>query len=68
MALIYDTEKSNAPKPNLTVIEGLTAKLEMLNYDGQGAVLTRQKQAKPARPMIIGLPAIPVAWTDHHRQ
>lgn len=49
MELIYGAEKSAAPERNLAVIEGLIARLEVLNYDTHAAVHTGQIRAEQAR-------------------
>ncbi len=49
MELIYGAEKSAAPERNLAVIEGFSARLEVLNYDTAAAVHTGQIRAEQAR-------------------
>jgi tRNA(fMet)-specific endonuclease VapC len=49
MELIYGAEKSTAPERNLGVIEGLTARLDVLNYDTHAAAHTGQIRAEQAR-------------------
>lgn len=49
MELIYGAEKSGAPELNLTVIEELTARLDILNYDRYAATHTGQIRAEQAR-------------------
>jgi len=63
MELIYGAEKSAKPEENLRVIEGFTARLEVLDYDDAAAIHTGQlraylaKQGQPIGPydqMIAG--------------
>ncbi|MCU5775263.1 tRNA(fMet)-specific endonuclease VapC [Erwiniaceae bacterium BAC15a-03b] len=49
MELIYGAEKSDAPERNLAVIEGLTARLEVLTYGPQAAAHAGQIRAEQAR-------------------
>lgn len=49
MELIYGAEKSSAPEWNLAVIEGFTARLEVLDYDMHAATHTGQLRAEQAR-------------------
>ncbi|HSY26998.1 MAG TPA: tRNA(fMet)-specific endonuclease VapC [Burkholderiaceae bacterium] len=48
MELICGAEKSAFPEQNLTVIEGLAARLEVLNYDPNAAAHTGQLRAELA--------------------
>lgn len=48
MELIYGAEKSAAPERNLAVIEGLKARLEVLDYDTSAAEHTGQIKAELA--------------------
>lgn len=63
MELIYGAEKSASPARNLRVIEGFSARLEVLPYDDSAAIHTGQiraelaKRGKPIGPydqMIAG--------------
>jgi len=63
MELIYGAEKSESPARNLRVIEGFSARLEVLPYDENAAIHTGQiraelaKRGKPIGPydqMIAG--------------
>lgn len=49
MELIYGAEKSCSPEKNLPVVEGFTARLDVLNYDNDAAVHTGQLRAELAR-------------------
>lgn len=49
MELIYGAEKSAAPERNLSVIEGFSARLEVLNYDSHAAAHSGQVRAELAR-------------------
>jgi tRNA(fMet)-specific endonuclease VapC len=49
MELIYGAEKSASPERNLSVIEGLSARLEVLNYDSHAAAHSGQLRAELAR-------------------
>lgn len=54
MELIYGAEKSAAPEKNLTVIEGLSARLEVLPFDNDAAAHTgmiRSELAKAGTPI-----------------
>jgi len=55
MELIYGAEKSGFPERNLAVVEGMAARLEVLNYDSNAAAHTGQLRAEFAgqgRPPI----------------
>ncbi|WP_130907181.1 tRNA(fMet)-specific endonuclease VapC [Pseudomonas sp. Sample_16] len=55
MELIYGAEKSAAPEKNLTVIEGLAARLEVLPFDNEAAAHTgiiRSELAKAGTPIV----------------
>ncbi len=49
MELIYGAERSAMPERNLSVIEGFSARLEVLNYDQGAATHTGQLRAELAR-------------------
>lgn len=49
MELIYGAERSAMPEQNLAVIEGFSARLEVLNYDPAAASHTGQLRAELAR-------------------
>lgn len=49
MELIYGAERSAMPERNLSVIEGFSARLEVLNYDQAAASHTGQLRAELAR-------------------
>lgn len=49
MELIYGAEKSSFPAKNLAVIEGFSARLEVLSYDEDAAAHTGQLRAELAR-------------------
>ncbi|AMO46495.1 tRNA(fMet)-specific endonuclease VapC [Kosakonia oryzendophytica] len=49
MELIYGAEKSAAPEKNLRVVEGFTARLEVLPYGIDASVHTGQLRAELAR-------------------
>jgi tRNA(fMet)-specific endonuclease VapC len=49
MELIYGAEKSASPTRNLRVIEGFSARLEVLPYDDNAAIHTGQIRAELAR-------------------
>lgn len=49
MELIYGAEKSAAPERNLAVIEGFSARLEVLKYDQEAATHTGQLRAELAK-------------------
>jgi tRNA(fMet)-specific endonuclease VapC len=49
MELIYGAEKSASPERNLGVVEGFSARLEVLNYDELAAGHTGQLRAELAR-------------------
>lgn len=49
MELIYGAERSAMPERNLSVIEGFSARLEVLNYDQAAATHTGQLRAEFAR-------------------
>lgn len=49
MELIYGAEKSAAPEKNLSVVEGFSARLEVLAYDEIAAAHTGQLRAELAR-------------------
>jgi len=54
MELFHGAEKSAFPERNLAVIEGLAARLEVLNYDSKAAAHTGQLRAeleKQGRPI-----------------
>jgi tRNA(fMet)-specific endonuclease VapC len=54
MELVYGAENSNNPSKNLSVMEGLTARLEVLDYDGPAAYHTGEIRAgfkKVGRPI-----------------
>ena len=54
MELIYGAEKSAAPEKNLAVIEGFTARLEVLPFDNEAAAHTgmiRSELAKAGTPI-----------------
>ena len=48
MELIYGAEKSAAPERNLAIVEGFAARLDVLDYDIQGAAHTAQLRAELA--------------------
>lgn len=49
MELIYGAEKSAAPEKNLAVVEGLVARLQVLDYDTPAATHTGQLRAELAK-------------------
>ncbi|MBV4505484.1 tRNA(fMet)-specific endonuclease VapC [Pseudomonas sp. BW13M1] len=49
MELIYGAEKSAAPERNLAIVEGFAARLDVLDYDTQGAAHTAQLRAELAK-------------------
>jgi tRNA(fMet)-specific endonuclease VapC len=49
MELIYGAEKSSAPEKNLSVIEGLAARLDVLAYDNGAAAHSGQLRAELAK-------------------
>ena len=49
MELIHGAERSAMPERNLSVIEGFSARLEVLNYDQAAATHTGQLRAELAR-------------------
>lgn len=49
MELIYGAEKSAAPERNLAIVEGFAARLDVLDYDIQGAAHTAQLRAELAK-------------------
>ncbi|MBA6063229.1 type II toxin-antitoxin system tRNA(fMet)-specific endonuclease VapC [Pseudomonas mosselii] len=49
MELIYGAEKSAAPEHNLAIVEGFAARLDVLDYDIQGAAHTAQLRAELAK-------------------
>lgn len=49
MELIYGAERSAMPERNLSVIEGFSARLEVLNYDQAAATHTGQLRAELVR-------------------
>ncbi|MDC0687791.1 tRNA(fMet)-specific endonuclease VapC [Mitsuaria sp. RG] len=49
MELIYGAEKSAAPVRNLAIVEGFAARLDVLDYDIQGAAHTAQLRAELAK-------------------
>jgi len=49
MELIYGAEKSAVPEKNLTIVEGFTARLEVLDYDPLAASHTGQLRAELAK-------------------
>ncbi|MDH0731400.1 tRNA(fMet)-specific endonuclease VapC [Pseudomonas sichuanensis] len=49
MELVYGAEKSAAPQRNLAVVEGFTARLEVLDYDTLAAAHTAQLRAELAK-------------------
>lgn len=49
MELIYGAEKSAIPEKNLAVIEGFSARLEVLKYDADAATHTGQLRAELAK-------------------
>lgn len=49
MELIYGAEKSAAPQRNLAIVEGFAARLDVLDYDIQGAAHTAQLRAELAK-------------------
>ena len=49
MELIYGAEKSAAPEKNLNVVEGFSARLDVLDYDDEAAIHTGQLRAELAR-------------------
>ncbi|CAI8879153.1 tRNA(fMet)-specific endonuclease VapC [Pseudomonas sp. IT-P74] len=54
MELIYGAEKSAAPEKNLAVIEGFSARLEVLPFDNEAAAHTgmiRSELAKAGKPI-----------------
>ena len=56
MELIYGAEKSAAPEKNLSVIEGLAARIDVLDYDHDAATHTGQLRAELAQ---LGTPIGP---------
>lgn len=46
MELFYGAEKSAFPEQNLTIIEGLAARLQVLDYDTKAAAHTGQMRAE----------------------
>ena len=48
MELIYGAEKSSSPERNLAVVEGFSARLEVLPYDEMAATHTGQLRAELA--------------------
>lgn len=49
MELIYGAEKSAAPEKNLNVVEGFSARLDVLDYDDEAAIHTGQLRAELSR-------------------
>jgi tRNA(fMet)-specific endonuclease VapC len=49
MELIYGAERSAAPERNLAIVEGFAARLDVLDYDIQGAAHTAQLRAELAK-------------------
>lgn len=49
MELIYGAEKSAVPEKNLNVVEGFSARLDVLDYDDEAAIHTGQLRAELAR-------------------
>ncbi|WP_116826844.1 type II toxin-antitoxin system tRNA(fMet)-specific endonuclease VapC [Pseudomonas syringae] len=49
MELVYGAEKSLSPERNLAVVEGFTARLEVLPYDSDAAAHTGMIRAELAR-------------------
>ncbi len=49
MELIYGAEKSSSPERNLSDVEGLAARLEVLDYDDHAAIHTGQIRAELAK-------------------
>lgn len=49
MELVYGAEKSAVPERNLAVVEGFTARLEVLDYDTLAASHTAQLRAELAK-------------------
>jgi len=49
MELIYGAEKSALPEKNLAVVEGFTARLDVLDYDALAAEHTGQLRAELAK-------------------
>ena len=49
MELIYGAEKSAVPEKNLAIVEGFTARLEVLDYDPLAASHTGQLRAELAK-------------------
>ncbi|MBM0140531.1 type II toxin-antitoxin system tRNA(fMet)-specific endonuclease VapC [Pseudomonas cannabina] len=49
MELVYGAEKSLSPERNLAVVEGFTARLEVLPYDNDAAAHTGMIRAELAR-------------------
>ena len=49
MELIYGAEKSSSPESNLAVVEGFSARLEVLPYDANAAAHTGQLRAELAK-------------------
>lgn len=49
MELIYGAEKSSSPEKNLRVVEGFTARLEVLSYGNNAAIHTGQVRAELAK-------------------
>ncbi|MBE7927351.1 type II toxin-antitoxin system tRNA(fMet)-specific endonuclease VapC [Pseudomonas saudiphocaensis] len=49
MELIYGAEKSSSPERNLVVVEGFTARLDVLKYDEEAAAHTGQLRAELAK-------------------
>ncbi len=47
--LVYGAEKSAVPEKNLRVVEGFVARLEVLNYGNDAAILTGQIRAELAK-------------------
>jgi len=56
MELIYGAEKSSNSERNLTAVEGLAARLEVLTYDRNAAAHTGQLRVELAR---LGTPICP---------
>ena len=49
MELIYGAEKSSEPEANLVIVEGLAARLEVLDYNAAAAAHTGQIRAELAK-------------------
>lgn len=49
MELIYGAEKSAAPERNLAIVEGFAARLDVLDYDIQGAAHSAQLRVELAK-------------------